>query len=708
MNLALWVLAGGSAGLAAGLFFGEFCAVLKPIGSAYLMLMQSMVYPYIICSLLVGLGRLTRQTAVKLLKASWPFYLIAWGLVYASMLALGAAIPETPSPPVLDAGSLLHGQADLLRLLLPANFFADVSGNQVPAVVVFTLLIGIALQKAKGKETLISVLETMRQASLTVWNWVVKLAPVAVFAMLAETAGTVAPAQAGSLLLYIALFFGGTLFLAFVAIPLAASVFLPLSAGGFVKALRDAFVLAVVTSLSVVSLPFILEAAKKQAEESGAEKAPADEIASTSLAVSYPLAQLGNFFIFFFMLFCLYYYRVEVSTPNAWLLGPMTLLCGFGSPSSTVNAIPFLSAWLRVPQAADILWLETMAVTRYGMVLLSVAGFGFITFCSTMNYFGKLRFRPRRAMAFLLATGVFFGLFSWGMARLGLGATGLSRTPFRALTLSPEITKNVPVRMEIARDLPEGLSPMERIRRRGELRVGYSTMIPPFAFFNKDGELAGFDVAFAYSLARALGVSLTFVPANLPKLDEDLARGRYDILMSGIAVNGERLRNAVYSNGYYANDLALVVPKASRARFLTMEEINQRKDLKLGVLKKSVLWDMTLLLFPNARPVEMKSFDELAERPDIDGMLWAEDQAVAWTQDHPDYIAVRTDGLNGILLYGWVMPSNTQVLDDFANHWLELKKADGFYDEQVRTWFRGEPPRKKKRRWSVLHDVLGE
>ncbi|MEW5735700.1 MAG: cation:dicarboxylase symporter family transporter [Thermodesulfobacteriota bacterium] len=206
MNLAWWVLVGGSAGLFTGLFFGDYCAVLKPVGAAYLMLMQSVVYPYVICSLLLGLGRLTPKTAAKLFRASWPFYLLAWGLVYASMLALSAAIPRTPPPPVLDAAALLHGRADLLSLLLPANFFADITSNQVPAVVIFSLLFGIALQKAKGKETLLSVLDSVRQASLTIWNWVVKLAPVAVFAMIAETAGTVEPAQAGSLLLYLGLF----------------------------------------------------------------------------------------------------------------------------------------------------------------------------------------------------------------------------------------------------------------------------------------------------------------------------------------------------------------------------------------------------------------------------------------------------------------------------------------------------------------------
>ena len=58
MNLAFWVLIGGVAGILAGLFFGDYCATLAPVGFAYVMLLEAAVYPYLICSLLHGLGSL--------------------------------------------------------------------------------------------------------------------------------------------------------------------------------------------------------------------------------------------------------------------------------------------------------------------------------------------------------------------------------------------------------------------------------------------------------------------------------------------------------------------------------------------------------------------------------------------------------------------------------------------------------------------------
>jgi len=78
MNLASWVLEGGVAGILAGITFGESCAVLGPIGFIYVGLLQAAVYPYLICSLLHGLGSLEPDKAWRLFKSGWLFYVVAW------------------------------------------------------------------------------------------------------------------------------------------------------------------------------------------------------------------------------------------------------------------------------------------------------------------------------------------------------------------------------------------------------------------------------------------------------------------------------------------------------------------------------------------------------------------------------------------------------------------------------------------------------
>jgi proton glutamate symport protein len=94
MNLASWVLVGGTSGIAAGVFFGDLCAILSPIGFVYVGLLEAAVHPYLICSLLHGVGSLQPGKAWRLFKCGWLFYLAAWAVTFASLALLTRGIPE--------------------------------------------------------------------------------------------------------------------------------------------------------------------------------------------------------------------------------------------------------------------------------------------------------------------------------------------------------------------------------------------------------------------------------------------------------------------------------------------------------------------------------------------------------------------------------------------------------------------------------------
>ena len=56
-------------GLACGIFFGEYCEFLQIIGDAFIKLLQMTILPYIVVSLILGIGSLTygqaKQMAAK-------------------------------------------------------------------------------------------------------------------------------------------------------------------------------------------------------------------------------------------------------------------------------------------------------------------------------------------------------------------------------------------------------------------------------------------------------------------------------------------------------------------------------------------------------------------------------------------------------------------------------------------------------------------
>ena len=62
MSLTQRILIGVVLGLALGIFVGERAALLEPIADAYVKLLQMTVLPYVIISLVSGLGRFRLTT----------------------------------------------------------------------------------------------------------------------------------------------------------------------------------------------------------------------------------------------------------------------------------------------------------------------------------------------------------------------------------------------------------------------------------------------------------------------------------------------------------------------------------------------------------------------------------------------------------------------------------------------------------------------
>src|SRR5215813_6396142 len=278
MNLASWVLVGGAAGILAGIVFGDDCAILNPIGFAYVGLLQAAVYPYLICSLLHGLGSLEPAKAWRLFKCGWIFYMVAWVVTFATLFALAQAIPEVNPAIITERAGAPHSVSSLLGLLIPTDLFTALTQNYVPAVVIFCIFYGVAMQTLKDKQALLSMLETIRLASLRFWNWIVRLAPIGVFALFAVTAGTTAPHDLVNMSFYLVLFLIGTAVLSFWVLPAVISALAPVTHREAIVELRSALAIAAVTTLSVAALPFVAEATRKIADRSGIADPERDDI----------------------------------------------------------------------------------------------------------------------------------------------------------------------------------------------------------------------------------------------------------------------------------------------------------------------------------------------------------------------------------------------------------------------------------------------
>jgi Na+/H+-dicarboxylate symporter/ABC-type amino acid transport substrate-binding protein len=707
-RLSRRILAGATAGILCGVFLGEFASVLEPIGGIYIALLQMVVFPFLVSSLLHGLGSMNPAMALRLLRRGLPVFLLAWAVVLLVLWIASLAIPAARPPIVVTAGAS-DTVSRIVSLLIPANPFTDLTHNYVPAIVIFCVIYGIAIQSQKGKSGLLGIFEVVKGASIAIWGWVIKLAPLGVFALFADLAGTIRVELLGSLFLYLLLFFGAALLISFWILPALLSAFIPVRHREILAELRTALVMAVATSLPITAVPFIVQLAERLVTEVGGKEKDEDAVVSTSLAVGYPITQAGNLFVFLFMAFAIFYFQAAQG-PADWLALPvLTLLSTVGTPVATVDAVEFLAKWMNLPPEASLLYVEMFTITRYPQVLASAMGIAFVTILTPFAYYGLVRFQPAK---FLRASGVaILGLAALVVAGTFAGKALAKKTadPYRDFTLDPSLTAgvNATVRKEPAAPAHAGRSSLDRIRASGTLRVGYAPHVIPFSYFNNAGELVGYDIAYAYALARDLNVDLELVPfTDWSRLNTDLAAGAYDIAVGGIFLTAARLREATASRPYLQSQPALIVRDHDAARFLDGRALRQAQGLRIAAFSSDILVPLARTLFPKGDVVVVPDYEALLHDPSIDAALWTLDQARAWAASHPGFSAVVPSDFGTPFLMAYLMPPDSREFAVLVDQWLELQTTNGFQAAAKSYWLEAKPRTPQTPRWSILRNVL--
>jgi proton glutamate symport protein len=708
--LSVWPVAvGGALGILTGLFLGDYAHVLRPAGRVYVLMLEVAVYPYVICSLLHGLGSMAPSQALKLFKTGWKFYAALWIVTFAVLIVLSLGIPHA-MPTSLEPHVAGKGGPDLLTLLIPSDLFAALSKNYVPAVVLFCILFGIAFQHVPEKTALLSVIEGIRLAGLKFWNAVVRFAPFAVFALFADLAGTIRLRGLEEVALYLLLFVVGCLVLAFWVLPACISIFVPVKHAEVLQDLRSAFLIVIATSLSVSALPYISSATLRLAKSCGVDEPDMGNIVQTNISVAYPLGQLGNYFIYLFIVFALFYFGVSPDPGQVVLLPLVTLLSGVGAPTSSVNAVAFLANWLGLPSQTTGLYVSLMTLTRYGQVVVSVAGFAFLNFGVVLAYYGKLRIRLRRLFIAVVLPAAFLALCVVLARGFDVWMLGRSSNPYLSLSLDPALTEGVSVSVNpsaASQSIQPGAKVLARIQRSGELRVGYNDGIIPFCYRNSAGLLSGYDVAYAYQLAKDLNVRLSFFSFEFRNLESDLAAGRFDIAMAGIYVTNYRLLHLKVSTPYFQSPLALFMPRDRASGFESRSKILKRPGLKIGVFNDPVLIPRLKRTFPNAEIIVVPNYSKVPDFSAVDAALWTLVQAKALAASNPGLIAVAPSDAGNPYLFAYIMPPGAEEFAKFVNYWLDLKKADGFEQRQREYWIDRVPRANPAPRWSILRNILG-
>ncbi len=712
VSFTAWIVFGLLLGIAVGVFLGEYAEHLKFIGDVYIGLMQMTVLPYIVCSLIANVGRLTVRDARVLASAGLLVFVSLWAIASLVVLLVSQGFPELQSGSFFSTALVeTPARVDFLSLFIPSNPFRALADNAVPAVVVFCLLLGVAIVGLDTKTSLLEPVSLAAKALHRANGMVVKLTPVGVFGIAAAAAGTMTLQEFGRLQGYYLGFGICTLLLTFWILPMLVAAMTPFSYRQVLAVSRDALLTAFVTGSVFPVIPLLIDGVEELFKERFQQDPDHAQFPEFILPLAYPFPDGGNVIDLIFIPFAAWFIGSALDVGDElYMLGTSFFLL-FGKVYLT---IPFLLASLHIPHDMFQLFLAAGVIAARVGDLVSTMHFLVFTTLTTACMTGVLRIQWRRLLWLAAGTG-----------GLGLAAVVGMRLVLHEIATDTYGKESVVAQMQaLITDVPAtvaaepvpnpdplrpGETRLDRIRRRGVLRVGFHPDRLPFSYTNNAGELVGFDVDMMHQFAHELGVSLEFVPYRFSQLAQQLQADHFDIVISGLTDTLERSIKMLMSESYLTVNMGLVVPDHRREVFDAENEVNRLGPVRFGATKGSYFARRVKDHFPHAEVVELESQRTFFEDPSLrlDALVTNAEGGAAWTLIYPGYATVNPLQRPDRAPMAFGIAGHDQALGQLLRTWITLKKMDGTVQELFEHWMMGKTPEREGRRWSVIRNVLG-
>jgi proton glutamate symport protein len=268
------ILIGLVAGVVAGLALGDDVVWVEPLGELFLRLLRMVIVPLVVSSLVVGttgigeaarIGRLGARAGAYYVGSSAAAILS--GLVAVNLIrpGVGAEVPLEKVPEGLAVGT--GGLGEIFLRIVPQNPIAAMVEGDMLGVIFFSLMLGLfmnQLPKAQ-KETLVSIFAAFFELMMRITDFIIRLAPLGVFALMARVVGTAGLEVFGPLLRYMLTVVLSLGVHALVTLPLALRFLAGVDPREYARAVAPALLTAFSSASSSATLPLTMECVEERA-----------------------------------------------------------------------------------------------------------------------------------------------------------------------------------------------------------------------------------------------------------------------------------------------------------------------------------------------------------------------------------------------------------------------------------------------------------
>ena len=411
-RLWLQVLIGMALGIVTGLLLGPDLGWVDPAtakttvswlalpGVLFLALVQMIVVPLVFASIVRGIASAAGGGELRTVGIGGTIFFLAttvvatviglslalavdpgaWIDLSALRETLGATVREAPgtAPP-----AAMDNVPALLISILPTNPLAAMAEGQMLQVIVFAVLVGVALLSMPQEKSapLFSLLGSLLEVCMIVVSWALRLAPIAVFGLMARLVASVGFQVLGGMLIYVATVIAGLLIL----VAVYAALILLLARRSPLRCLagaREVLLLAFSTSSSAAVMPLSIQTAE---DKLGVRSSIARLLVPLGATVNMNGTALYQGVATVFLATA---FAVQLDTGALLFVVMMAIVAAIGSPGTPGAGIVILAMVLEgvgIPAAGIALILGVDRVLDMCRTAVNVAGD--LTACVVMERF---------------------------------------------------------------------------------------------------------------------------------------------------------------------------------------------------------------------------------------------------------------------------------------------------------------------------------
>ncbi len=266
--LYIAVVAAVAVGILVGLVWPEVGKELKPLGAGFVSLIKMMISPIIFCTIVLGIGAVSRATKVGKVGSLAIGYFLAMstvalviGLIVGNILHPGEGLQLTDGVREAGQGQVKEseGTVDFLLGIIPETLVSAFTEGSVLQTLLIALLAGFALQAlgSRGKPVLRGI-EHLQRLVFRILAMIMWVAPVGAFGAIAAVVGETGVDALTSLAIIMIGFYATCLLFVFVVLSSMLWLVARMNILTLFRYLAREFLLILSTSSSEVALPRLI------------------------------------------------------------------------------------------------------------------------------------------------------------------------------------------------------------------------------------------------------------------------------------------------------------------------------------------------------------------------------------------------------------------------------------------------------------------